>query len=194
MMVNAALSLLAGLAAANASEPNAAGWPCPIPPPAMPTLVVLWPGERMAGDWRSDPAVSALVAEIAPRNRSLEEAVGRMHAFADGSANRASTMPKVAAGLIDTIGSEQQLIVTGIRRFNARQAILAKRIEQGYARRDGQPQAAAGNDADPAEEQMEWDTRIFEDRQRLLPVMCKLPTLLGDRLVALVAAARDSVR
>jgi hypothetical protein len=195
MMGGAAITVLAGMAAAAASEANEAGWPCPAPPPAAPALGSMWPGQRGGGDWRSDPAVAALVAEIAQRNVALDDAIARIRSFAGSHADRGVAMPRVAAGLVDTIGSEQQLIVTGIRRFNARQGVLAKRLEQGYARRDSQAApASASNEPDTAEEQMRWDTRIFEDRQRLLPVMCKLPSVLSERLTALLAAVRESAR
>ncbi len=193
MMAGAVLYLLATITQADPAA--TAGWPCSSPPPAPSTLAAAWPGVRGGGDWRSDATVAALVGDIAPRNVPQEEAVARIRAFASGNPKRAAAMPRVAAGLVDMIGSEQQLIVTGIRRFNARQAVLANHIEQGYARGDKQRDAVpAGNGPDAAEEQIDWDTRIFEDRQRLLPVMCKLPSMLVERLTVLVAAARESAR
>jgi DNA-binding beta-propeller fold protein YncE len=42
------------------------------------------------------------------------------------------------------------------------------------------------------QEQIRWDTTIFEDRQRLLPTMCSIPGAITRRLGVLLAAARNA--
>ena len=42
------------------------------------------------------------------------------------------------------------------------------------------------------EEQAEWDTRIFEDRQKMLPVICRQPAVLEARLGALISALKST--
>lgn len=159
----AALALL--LIAADPA-PLGAGWPCPGPVPV--------PIVRPTTDWRGDPAVAALVAEVAPRRVAAADAVARIRAA------RVDPL-RLAAGLTDSIGQEQRSILAGIRRFNTRQALLARRIESSYA----------AADTTPAEDTANWDTRLFEDRQRLLPTLCRLPATLDARLKTLLAAVRD---
>jgi hypothetical protein len=38
-----------------------------------------------------------------------------------------------------------------------------------------------------------WDTRIFDDRQRLLPAICEQPVLLEQRLYQLARAVREDM-
>ena len=126
MMIGAAMVMLAGVIAAApagqtganrgatdhgaagmaATGKNVAGWPCATPPPAPSTLAAIWPGQRDGSGWRSDPAVAALVAEVSPRNVAPDAAIARIRAFAAGNPDRTAAMARVAAGLIDTIGSE----------------------------------------------------------------------------------------
>lgn len=167
--MSVAAPALALLLIAADPAPPAAGWPCPGP---IPTPIV-----RPTTDWRSDPAVAALVAEIAHRRVAEADAVARIRAAHVDPA-------RLAAGLADVIGQEQRSILAGIHRFNTRQALLARRIESSYAAADTTPASPV------AEDTAGWDTRLFEDRQRLLPTLCRLPATLDARLKALLAAAR----
>lgn len=194
----AALCASAGAAAATPppakpAEPKA-GWPCTEPPPGLPNASSLWPGATWRADWRNDPAVSDLVAAVAQRAVPEAQATERITAFAATQADRRKAMALLASGLIDTIGAELQLVIRGIERFNIRQAQLAERIEAGYgktgaASADTAPQDNATKDL---REQIRWDTQIFEDRQRLLPTMCRIPGTLTQRLGVLLATVRTA--
>ena len=159
-----------------AADPAPPVWPCAG---AAPVPIALPAG---APDWRGDPAVAALVAEGAPRRMTEADAVARIRS---AGVDRA----RLVAGLTDVIGREQRSILAGIRRFNTRQALLARRIEAGYAAADAAPVTAATLQS-AAEDTATWDVRIFEDRQRMLPIICRLPGTLDVRLKALTAAAR----
>jgi hypothetical protein len=41
--------------------------------------------------------------------------------------------------------------------------------------------------------ELNWDTRIFDDRQRLLPAVCGQPVLLEQRLYQLSHAVMDDM-
>jgi len=41
--------------------------------------------------------------------------------------------------------------------------------------------------------ELNWDTRIFDDRQRLLPAVCEQPVLLEQRLYQLSHAVMDDM-
>ena len=168
----AALALL--LIAADPAPP-AYAWPCPGPAPAP----IAAPA---AIDWRDDAAVAALVADVAPRRVAEADAVARIRTARVDQA-------RLVAGLTDVIGREQRSILAGIRRFNTRQALLARRIEAGYAAADAAPVTASTLQS-AAADTATWDVRIFEDRQRMLPIICRLPGVLDTRLKALTAAAR----
>jgi YVTN family beta-propeller protein len=183
--------------AAPASTPAADSWPCEIVPKDTLRAAEIWApaGTAAAQGWQSDPAIARLVGDVAPRSVDLVDAGMRLARFAESSATPDATRARLAAGLIATIDMERRTIIGGIRRFNGRQALLARRIEQGYATSNASAPNASTSNASPepgaaVAEQILWDTRIFEDRQRMLPLVCRQPAALEARLAALVAALR----
>lgn len=189
-----AAALIAGTAAA-VTKPAAtlgAGWPCETEP--KPTLAAAdyWSAASTADarDWRSDPAVARLVTDLAPRSVPVEDAGAQLRQFIARSTSPDVTRARLAAGLVETIDAERRIIINGIRRFNGRQDQLGRRIEAGYVASDAARAKSAAEQKAAAEEQVQWDTRIFEDRQRMLPLICRQPAALESRIAALVAAIR----
>jgi hypothetical protein len=43
------------------------------------------------------------------------------------------------------------------------------------------------------QQQVDWDSRIFDDRQRLLPAVCEQPRVLEQRLFALSRAIQEEL-
>jgi len=43
------------------------------------------------------------------------------------------------------------------------------------------------------QQQVDWDARIFDDRQRLLPAVCEQPRVLEQRLFALSRAIQEEL-
>ena len=186
--VAAGFLLIAGAASAQSTAPADAGWPCDVEPKAKLELSDYWKGPVADGGWRSNPEVASLVSEVAPRRVDQEEAVARLAAL---STRSAAFRGQLALGLTETIDGERHAIILGIRRFNARQALLASRIEKSYAQLDASKSAPGDAAAAAVEEQAEWDTRVFEDRQKLLPVVCRQPAVLEARLGALIGALQS---
>lgn len=161
-------------------------WPCSRPAPVTPNASWLWKGAKYDAAWRDDAEIAALVAEVTPRSMAEDQAAARIDAFGKTHQGQGAKFNQLASGLLDSIGREQEQVIAGIRRFNTRQAALAARMEAAYART---PSTNPAEEA-AAAEQLQWDTRIFEDRQRLLPVMCRIPGVLGARLGTLLAATQ----
>ncbi|TWT08873.1 hypothetical protein [Reyranella sp. CPCC 100927] len=161
----------------------------------------MWSGPdpaQASATWRDTPAVAELVRRVAPRRVSVEEASGEIHRFlvaAPGDRNAVAT--QIFAGLFESLGAERSAIMRGIRRYGTRQAALTERIEKARHDRD----ALDRDSTDPKvrerrvelEAQMTWDTRIFEDRERLLPVICEQPVLIERRLFALSRALAEEL-
>ena len=185
-----------GFAARPAPENQVpANWPCNDPPAAVPDQSWLWTGAKFDSSWRVDPAIASLVTIAAQRRMAEVDAVAQISQFAAGRPDRAPSMARVASGLIDVIGAEYRAVLDGILRFNDRQAALAKRMEDAYAKLDDLPEGATPDpksDAAALQDQVRWDTRIFEDRQRLLPIMCRIPGVLNARLGTLLAVAEEN--
>jgi len=87
--------------------------------------------------------------------------------------------------------------VHGIKRFYRRQDALAHRIEEGWkALGEVDPNATDPKIVEQRitmQQQVDWDSRIFDDRQRLLPVVCEQPRVLEQRVFALSRAIHEQL-
>lgn len=182
-------------------DPNA-GWPCEQPLRAEMSMGAMWPGPEPTDeqkDWRKIPAVADMVEQIAPRRTPVEEAVDSIRRFAAGykGAERAQVLTTLFAGLFETLSHERSDIVRGIKRFSRRQDALAQRIEDGWKTLG----EIDPNASDPKlveqraalQEQVDWDGRIFDDRERLLPAVCEQPRVLEQRVFALSRAIQEQL-
>ena len=209
-------SLVATAALAQSSEaPGATGeaeqpapvagtseWPCETPLRGEMSIGAMWQGPDPAGveeEWHKAPAVVALVNEIAPRRVPQEEAVANVQRFAAGyqGEERAKILTQVFVGVFDTLSTERKQIVRGIKRFYRRQEAIAHRMEEGWKMLG----EIDPNATDPAlveqrtaiQQQIDWDSRVFDDRQRLLPVVCEQPRVIEQRVFALSRAIQEQL-
>ena len=79
------------------------------------------------------------------------------------------------------------LSIGGIGEFSLGQIALSEKIDSARAEMDSQmAQAEPDFDrVDALEEQVDWDQRIFTDRQKTITYLCETPTLLEKRLYAI---------
>jgi hypothetical protein len=161
----------------------------------------MWSGpDPMAAEasWDKDQTVRDLVARVAPRRVPLDEAKAEIHRFAVAlTGDKQKTMTEVFAGLFETINTERSSIIRGIKRYHARQSALAKDIEDKTGTLDGldptSTDQAVQQKREDVQNELTWETRIFDDRQRLLPAVCGQPVLLEQRLYQLSHAVMDSM-
>gem|GEM_PF-210593 len=189
-----ALMMIGAPGVAAAADRQAATWPCGDMPHAPLSLSDLWPGASDAPGWRDQSEIAGIVSAVTPRSVSQEDAQAEVGRFL-AHASRAQALT-LAAGIVDSVESERRQIISGIRRFNGRQDVLARRIEHAYTELDTPLPPNADKSAQEAhaalEDQAQWDNRALEDRRRLLPIICKQPALLEQRAGSLVAGIRSS--
>lgn len=186
---------------ANTAAPTSE-WPCEQPLRPELSIGAIWSGpDPTTGleDWHQIPAVAGMVGQIAPRRTPTEEAIANIRRFAAGyqGAERTEALTELFAGLFDTLNSERNDIVGGIKRFYRRQDALAHRIEEGWkALGEIDPNATDPKIVEERlalQQQVDWDGRIFDDRQRLLPVVCDQPQVLEQRVFALSRAIQEQL-
>lgn len=177
------LSLPAG--AASSEDPN---WPCVQRKVPEVSAGMVWAGpplEELQDDWRRDPEVSALAAKVTERRTDIDTAKADIAGFAAGLSNdRNQRLTLLFAGALDSINRERASIISGIGRFTRKQRQLADRIGSLSAELHSLPSEEAVRKAE-LEEQLLWDTRIYEDREKSLVYVCEQPVLLEQRIFAL---------
>lgn len=175
-------------AAAN-TDPD---WPCIQRKVPELSIAQVWNGEAIpesAKDWGKDARLSDLAAELTKRSNAIENARKQVSDFA-------ATLPQeqvhekleqLFMAVFDRINIERSQIISGIARYAGKQRDLAADIRRKAAEID---KLHATPDTDPAvlakhDQQLAWETRIFEERVQSLTFVCEVPTLIEQRLYSL---------
>lgn len=174
-----------------AADPRYPDWPCVQAKVPEISLAAVWDGpplDEATAKWKNDDKVSALVSKLAARKTPLEDAKQAVTEFLAGSAaEKAGTGKLLFAGLFETLNAQRTAVLNGLERVTRKQRDAADRIRadtlalqalQGATPPD-QPKI------DELSNQLIWQTRIFEDRRRVIGFVCEVPTAIDQRLFAL---------
>ena len=174
-----------------AADPRYPDWPCSQAKVPDVSLAAVWAGpplDDVASKWKDDAKVSALVPRLAARRTLLDEAQKAITEFLEGSAAQKTEMGKLLfAGLFDTLNAQRASVMSGLERVTRKQREAADKIRsdtlalqalQGASPPDQPKLDELGN-------QLVWETRIFEDRSRVIKFVCEVPTAIDQRLFAL---------
>ena len=174
-----------------AADPRYPDWPCIQAKVPEISLAAVWAGPPLddaAGQWKSDPKVSAVVSKLAARRTPLEEAEKAIVEFLAGSPTDKTSRGKLLfAGLFDTLNAQRSSVMNGLERVTRKQREAADRIRSSKLAMQ-ELQGASPPDQTKIDElsnQLVWEARIFEDRQRVIKFVCEVPTAIDQRLFAL---------
>ena len=178
------LALLGSPAGAMAATSDDPDWPCIQRLVPRIAAAQVWAGPEPAA-WQGDLEVDRLAAKLAARATPIAETEKLVEAFV-------ATQPKpeindkltaVMGRTLDIINRDRASIIAGIKRFSARQRALAERIRKTRATlKETASSAALSNDM---AEQLSWDLRIFDEREKSMTYLCEQPVLLEQRAFAL---------
>ena len=198
-LVIAAVLALAAPGAALAADPRYPDWPCAqIKVPEV-SIAAVWAGppiDDVASAWEQDPAIRDLVAQLAARRTPLADAEKRISEVVTGSAAERQQKAKlIFTGLFNTLNQERSEVMKGIERFTRKQKEFADQIRSTVFQLR-ELQDTPGRDEGKVDElgsRIEWQTRIFEERQKTIGYVCEVPVLIEQRLFALARAIAQSL-
>ncbi|APZ50612.1 hypothetical protein [Salipiger abyssi] len=171
------------LAAADFSDPT---WPCIQRKVERLSVGLMWPEPlaKLKLTPETDAAVDELAETLALRRVDLESARAAVADFAEAHGGGTPLMGEVFSRVFDRLSSRRTRIISGIGDFSLSQIALSEKIDAARAEMDTQmAQDAPDYDkVDALEEQLDWDQRIFTDRQKTITYLCETPTLLEKRL------------
>jgi hypothetical protein len=186
-----ALAFAASATAVHAADPRYPNWPCAQAKVPEISLAAVWAGPEL-GDaetkWKDDAKISALVSKLAARKTPLDEAEKSVKEFLAGSAADKSTNAKLLfAGLFDTLNAQRSQVMSGLERVSRKQREAADKIREETIQLQALQDATPRDDAkiDAMSNQLIWETRIFEDRRKVVRFVCEVPTTIDQRLFAL---------
>jgi hypothetical protein len=174
--------------AADARYPD---WPCAQAKVPDISLAAVWAGpplDDVQDKWKDDPKVSALVAKLAARRTPIDEAEEVVKEFMAKAADdkvRAGTL--LFAGLFDTLNAQRSSVMNGLERVMRKQREAAEKIRSDTMTLQALQSASPPDQAkiDELSNHLLWETRIFEDRRRVVKFVCEVPTTIDQRLFAL---------
>jgi hypothetical protein len=182
----------------HAADPRFPDWPCTQAKVPEISLAAVWAGpplDDVSAKWKDDAKVSALVTKLAARRTPLEEAQKAISEYLTGAADKTGSGKLLFAGLFDSLNAQRSQVLNGLERVTRKQREAADRIRadtlslqalQGESQRDQAKIDDLGN-------QLVWQTRIFEDRQRVIKFVCEVPTAIDQRLFALGRAIQQEI-
>jgi hypothetical protein len=189
-----ALSLLAILGApAMAAQGDDPDWPCIQRKVPELSIGQIWAGPALppeAADWSKDEALSELVDDVAARRLPVEEAQQRIREYRDRlpEDGKALHVAMLVQGLFDKMNGERSHVISGIARYAHRQRDIAATLRQEASSLDAlrDKPGIDQNELAVRNEQLLFQTRIFQERVQSLTFVCEVPTLIEQRLYALV--------
>ena len=128
------------------------------------------------------PEVAALADRLEQRRLPLPQAEAEIADYAKSADNQHLTALMLA--IFDRVEPHRAALMDGIARYGRKQVDLAARIE-GHRHEMARLEAIDSPDFDAQEEQLDWDMRIFQDRQQALTYVCETPVILEQRVFAL---------
>jgi hypothetical protein len=194
------LAFYAALLSPLRADPRYPDWPCTQPKVPELSAAAMWSGPSIAdvgNSWQDDSKVRELVEMIAARRTPLDTAQKAIADFMTGShAEKERKAKLVFAGVFDTLGDQRREVMEGLERVSRKEMGLAEKIKSDVANlRELQDKP----DADQSEikdlaSQIEWSTRVFEDRRKTIRYVCEVPTAIEQRVFALARSIQQNLQ
>jgi hypothetical protein len=194
------LAFYAALLSPLRADPRYPDWPCTQPKVPELSAAAMWSGPSIAdvgNSWQDDSKVRELVEMIAARRTPLDTAQKAIADFMTGSpAEKERKAKLVFAGVFGTLGDQRREVMEGLERVSRKEMGLAEKIKSDVANlRELQDKP----DADQSEikdlaSQIEWSTRVFEDRRKTIRYVCEVPTAIEQRVFALARSIQQNLQ
>jgi hypothetical protein len=183
-----------------AADPRFPDWPCAQAKVPEISLAAVWAGpplDDVQDKWKDDAKIAALVTKLAARRTELDDAQKAIAEFLSGAAaaDKTVTGKLLFAGLFDTLNAQRASVMGGIERVTRKQREAADRIRADTLALQELQSAASPDQAkiDELGNHLTWETRIFEDRRRVVKFVCEVPTAIDQRLFALGRAIQQDI-
>ena len=182
-----------------AADPRYPDWPCVQAKVPEISLAAVWAGpplDDVTDKWKNDAKVSTLVSKLAARKTPLEDAKQAITEFLTGStAEKTETGKLLFAGLFETLNAQRNSVLNGLERVTRKQRGAADKIRSDTLALQALQGASPPYQPkiDELSNQLIWETRIFEDRRRVIGFVCEVPTAIDQRLFALARVIQQEM-
>jgi hypothetical protein len=193
------LAFSAALLSPLRADPRYPDWPCVQPKVQELSAAAMWSGPSIAdvgNNWQDDGKVRELVEMIAARRTPLDTAQKAIADFMTGGpAEKERKAKQVFAGVFDTLGDQRREVMEGLERVSRKEMDLAEKIKSDVANLrelQDKPDADQSQIKNLASE-IEWSTRVFEDRRKTIRYVCEVPATIEQRVFALARSIQQNL-
>lgn len=163
-------------------------WPCIQRKQPHLSLGQIWSGpvpDEKIEELARDPEIAALADRLEQRRLPMEEAEAEIADFAAKA--DADQLTALMLAIFNRIEPDRSALIAGIARYGLKQVELSEKIENRRAKMSELESAETPDfDAiDAEEEALDWDQRIFTERQQSLTYVCETPVILEQRAFAI---------
>jgi DNA-binding NarL/FixJ family response regulator len=187
-MIRALLLSLVVAAPAFAADPPDPDWPCVQRRQPHLSIAQVWAGpppDEATLALAKTADVQAVARVLALRRTAMPDAEARIATFA--ADHDAAALNALFVATFDHINTARDRIRAGITRYAHKQAAMEVMIEEKRQAFNAL-NAAEPKDfdkIDAVEADIDWTTRIFQDRQQSLTYVCETPVILEQRAFAI---------
>ena len=181
-----------------AADPRYPDWPCQQLKVPEISIASVWAGPPLDPADTAKPAdekQTDLVTRLAARRTPIDEARKLIADYVVGTSTERQQKAKSLFGaLYATLNAQRDEVMNGIERFSRKEKAMADDIRaQTEKLRTMQDQAADPAKTQELVSQLQWQTRIFEDRRKSTSYVCDVPVMIEKRLFELGSAIQNAM-
>lgn len=199
LAIAASFALCSSFAPAWAADKRYPDWPCrQLKVPEL-SAAAIWAGpsiDGVGGAWKQAPALPDLVSRLAARRTPMAEAEKLIADYLAGApAQKREKAKLLFAGLLDTLNSQRAQLMSGLERASRKQKESAASIRETAAKLSELQDTPHRDQAqiEDLSRQLEWRTRIFDERRKTMSFACEAPVEIEQRLFALARAIQKAL-
>jgi hypothetical protein len=181
-----------------AVDPRYPDWPCQQLKVPEISIASVWAGPPLDPADTAKPAdekQADLVARLAARRTPMDEARKLIADDVVGTpAERQQKAKSLFGALYSTLNAQRDDVMNGIERFSRKEKAMADDIRaQTEKLRAMQDQTSDPAKTQELVSQLQWQTRIFEDRRKSTTYVCDVPVQIEKRLFDLGSAIQSAM-
>jgi hypothetical protein len=188
--------LLAAASPAAAVDRRTPDWPCQqVKVPEL-SVAAIWPDPLPENMDKASgiPGLSDLAAELAARRTPMEAAEKKIASFITGTPEEKKEKASfLFLGLFNSLNAQRTQVMNGIERAYRTQKESADKIRADVEKLR---QLQDANSDTPEQKelvtQVQWETRVFDDRRKTLSYACEVPVQIDQRIFALARAIQQA--
>ncbi|EIM31231.1 hypothetical protein [Microvirga lotononidis] len=179
--------VIVGMLSVETAVAAEADWPCVQRRVVDLSVAQVWAGPEVdpqSSHWRDDQDVASLARSLASRRTRLDQASAMIEHFSSAAGPaKDARLTLLFAGVFELINTERRRIINGIERYARKQKSLADQISE--TSRILSQDSSPPTERTALEQKLQWDTRIYDDRNQALTYVCDSPVILEQRVYSL---------